>query len=156
MTATILRGGHIPLRGAAMYTVTREIRFCYAHRLPSPDHTWRHLHGHNARLLITLATEDLDRIGMVMDFTYLKRVVGGWVGEHLDHKTILHREDPLVAVLRQKGEPVFTTEHPPSAACLARLVFDFAVAQSFPVTEVRLYVTDHVCSIYRGTTPDLH
>ena len=84
-----------------MYTVTREIRFCYAHRLTGPDQTWRHLHGHNARLLITLASADLDRIGMVMDFTQLKRVVGGWIGEHLDHKTLLHREDPLVPVLRQ-------------------------------------------------------
>ena len=41
------------------------------------DGKCRHLHGHNGRAVITLASADLDALGMVMDFTLLKRVVGG-------------------------------------------------------------------------------
>ena len=46
-----------------MFQVTREIRFCYGHRLLDYDGKCRHLHGHNGRAVITLASETLDPLG---------------------------------------------------------------------------------------------
>ena len=37
-----------------MYRVTREIHFCYGHRLLNYDGKCRHLHGHNGKAVITL------------------------------------------------------------------------------------------------------
>ena len=51
-----------------MYRVTREISFCYGHRLLEYSGKCRHLHGHNGRAIITLAAPALDPLGMVLDF----------------------------------------------------------------------------------------
>ena len=40
-----------------MFSVTREITFCYGHRLLDYDGKCRYLHGHNGRAVITLAGE---------------------------------------------------------------------------------------------------
>ena len=37
-----------------MFRVTREIEFCYGHRLLNYEGKCRHLHGHNGRAVITL------------------------------------------------------------------------------------------------------
>ena len=36
-----------------MYVVTRELRFCYGHRLLEYAGKCRHLHGHNGRAVLT-------------------------------------------------------------------------------------------------------
>ena len=69
-----------------MYRVTREIHFCYGHRLLDYEGKCRHLHGHNGRALITLAAAKLDTQGMVLDFSRVKRVVGGWIDDSLDER----------------------------------------------------------------------
>ena len=58
-----------------MFSVTREISFCYGHRLLNYNGKCKHLHGHNGKAVITLEAPTLDQLGMVMDFTQLKRVV---------------------------------------------------------------------------------
>ena len=133
-----------------MYRVTREHRFCYGHRLLQYDGKCRHLHGHNGRAVITLQTAELDRLGMVMDFTHLKRVVGGWIDEALDHKMLLHKDDPVLPFLQKQDEPVFVTDVNPTAENIARLIFDYALRQGFPVVEVQLWETDHCCATYTG------
>ena len=133
-----------------MFSVTREIAFCYGHRLLHYDGKCRHLHGHNGRAIITLASEDVDRIGMVVDFTVLKRVVGGWIDSNLDHKMLLHRDDPVLPLLRAQGEPVFVMDANPTAENIARQIFDYAASQDFPVVEVKLWETDSSCAAYSG------
>ena len=131
-----------------MYSVTREISFCYGHRLLEYDGKCRHLHGHNGRAVITLASADLDALGMVMDFTLLKRIVGGWIDTQLDHKMLLHRDDPALSFLQTQGEPIFVMDVNPTAENIARLIFDFAASQGFPVAEVKLWETDSSCATY--------
>jgi 6-pyruvoyltetrahydropterin/6-carboxytetrahydropterin synthase len=131
-----------------MYSVTREITFCYGHRLLHYDGKCRHLHGHNGKAVITLAADGLDDLGMVLDFTRLKHVVGGWIDEALDHKMLLHKDDPVLPYLREKGELVFVMDVNPTAENIARLIFDYAERQGFPVVEVRLWETDNCYATY--------
>jgi 6-pyruvoyltetrahydropterin/6-carboxytetrahydropterin synthase len=131
-----------------MFSVTRELTFCYGHRLLDYAGKCRHLHGHNGRAVITLAAADLDALGMVMDFTRLKRVVGAWIDEHLDHKMLLHHDDPALPLLRQLGEPVYVLDVNPTAENIARLIFDYTAGQGFPVVEVNLWETDSCCAAY--------
>jgi 6-pyruvoyltetrahydropterin/6-carboxytetrahydropterin synthase len=125
-----------------MFRVTREVHFCYGHRLLNYQGKCRHLHGHNGRAVITLEARELDCRGMVMDFSRIKQVVSSWIDEALDHKMLLHRDDPLLEYLQRQGEPVFVMDVNPTAENIARLIFDFTAAQGFPVVEVRLWETD--------------
>jgi 6-pyruvoyltetrahydropterin/6-carboxytetrahydropterin synthase len=134
-----------------MFQVTREIRFCYGHRLLNHDGKCRHLHGHNGRAVITLESEALDRLGMVVDFSTIKRVVSQWIDANLDHRMILHKDDPILPHLKQQGEPVFLLDVNPTAENLARLIHDFVAEQGFPVVEVRLWETDDSFATYRPT-----
>jgi 6-pyruvoyltetrahydropterin/6-carboxytetrahydropterin synthase len=133
-----------------MFSVTREIHFCYGHRLLHYDGKCRHLHGHNGRAVITLAGAALDDLGMVMDFSRLKRVVGGWIDETLDHKMILHKDDPALPFLRRLGEPIHVVDVNPTAENIARLIYRKASEAGLPVAEVILWETEHCCSTYAG------
>ena len=135
-----------------MYRVTREIRFCYGHRLLHYDGKCKHLHGHNGRAVISLEAPQLDPLGMVMDFSHIKEVVTSWIDQTLDHKMLLHQDDPVLPFLRQLGEPVYVLQVNPTAENIARLIYDYAVGQGFPVVEVQLWETDHCYATYRGTT----
>ena len=133
-----------------MFHVSRELRFCYGHRLLNYDGKCRHLHGHNGRAVITLATPTLDPLGMVVDFSHIKRVVGGWIDGQLDHRMLLHKDDPALPSLRQLNEPVFLLDVNPTAENIARLIYDYTAAQGFPVVEVRLWETEDSCAVYRA------
>src|ERR1700751_4283233 len=98
-----------------MYQVTKEIRFCYGHRLLNYDGKCRHLHGHNGRAQITLQGPGLDGRGMLVDFGEIKRKVQRWIDENLDHNMILCRDDPLLPILRQQGERVYVMDCNPTA-----------------------------------------
>jgi 6-pyruvoyltetrahydropterin/6-carboxytetrahydropterin synthase len=131
-----------------MYRVTREIAFCYGHRLLEYAGKCRHLHGHNGRAVITLEGAELDGRGMLVDFTEIKRQVQSWIDENLDHNMLLRRDDPLLPVLRERGERVFVMEDNPTAENIARLIYDRAHAAGLPVVEVVLWETDQCCSTY--------
>jgi 6-pyruvoyltetrahydropterin/6-carboxytetrahydropterin synthase len=133
-----------------MFRVTREISFCYGHRLLNYEGKCRHLHGHNGRAVLTLEAPQLDPLGMVMDFTRIKRVVSTWIDETLDHRMLLHRDDPALPFLRQQNEPVFVMDVNPTAENIAKLIYDFASAQGFPVVEVSLWETDTAYATYLG------
>ena len=131
-----------------MFQVSREIDFCYGHRLLDHAGKCRHLHGHNGRLVITIGTAGLDDRGMVLDFSEIKEV-SRWIDEHLDHRMLLCRDDPLVPLLRSAGEPMFLMDVNPTAENIARLIFQLAAGQGFPVVEVRLWETPRCCATYR-------
>ena len=134
-----------------MFRVTREIHFCYGHRLLNYEGKCRHLHGHNGKVVITLEGERLDALGMVMDFTHIKRVVSRWIDETLDHTMLLHRDDPVLPLLLERGERVHVLDVNPTAENIAKLIYDYAVGQGFPVAEVRLWETESCYATYTGS-----
>ena len=78
-----------------MFRVTREIAFCYGHRLLDYDGICRHPHGHNGLVEVEVRSSELDKRNMVCDFSDIKRVVKGWIDRDLDHKMLLRHDDPL-------------------------------------------------------------
>jgi 6-pyruvoyltetrahydropterin/6-carboxytetrahydropterin synthase len=126
-----------------MFRITRELQFCYGHRLLNYDGKCRHLHGHNGRAVIELEAPSLDRLGMVVDFSQVKRIVGGWIDSTLDHKMILHRDDPALPMLLKQNEPVFVVDVNPTAENIAKLIFDYVKSQGFPVVAVTLWETEN-------------
>jgi 6-pyruvoyltetrahydropterin/6-carboxytetrahydropterin synthase len=108
-----------------MFRVSREIDFCYGHRLLQYEGKCRHLHGHNGRAIITLETASLDGQGM-----------------------ILHRDDPIVPILEKQGEPMYLLDANPTAENIAKLIADKSRELGVPVVEVRLWETPHCFATY--------
>lgn len=131
-----------------MFRVTREIDFCYGHRLLDYEGKCRSLHGHNGRVVVTLEARRLDGRGMVLDFSDIKRVVSQWIDETLDHRMILHRDDPVAPLLREMGEPLFLLDANPTAENIARLIFQHVADQGLPVVEVGLWETPRCIVAY--------
>lgn len=132
-----------------MFRVTREIHFCYGHRLLNYNGKCRNLHGHNGKALLVMESAELDHLGMVVDFSHIKRVVQTWIDDTLDHKMILHRDDPVLPELRKQNEPVMVIDVNPTAENIAKLIFDYAKTQGLPVVEVTLWETENSFASYR-------
>ena len=132
-----------------MYGVTREIPFCYGHRLLDYEGKCKYLHGHNGTAVISLEGESLVHLGMVVDFSKLKQTLGKWIDDHLDHRMILHRDDPALEYLRAQGEPIYVMDLNPTAENIAKLIFDQARFFGFPVVEVKLWETASCYAVYK-------
>jgi 6-pyruvoyltetrahydropterin/6-carboxytetrahydropterin synthase len=131
-----------------MFLVTESVDFSYGHRLLRYQGKCAHLHGHNGRAEITVAAESLNRQAMVADFSEISRIVRGWIDQNLDHRLLLHRDDPLVEVLRRHDEPVFLMDCDPTAEAIARLIHEYASSQGLQVAEVRLWETGTSVATY--------
>ncbi|MFQ5596896.1 MAG: 6-pyruvoyl tetrahydropterin synthase family protein [Nitrospiria bacterium] len=134
-----------------MYTITREIHFCYGHRLLNHRGKCRHLHGHNGRVEIGLRSDALDALGMVRDFDEIKQIVEKWIHANLDHRMILCKADPMTPFLEDMREPYYLTDTNPTAEVISKLIFDYTASQGLPVTEVKLWETATSCASYRPT-----
>ena len=139
----------------AFYRVTKEVHFCYGHRLLNYDGKCRNLHGHNGKAVITLETRGLDALGMVLDFGDVKRVIGRWIDEHLDHRMLLHKDDPVLPELRRLGEPVVTLDVNPTAENIARLIYAQGKKHGLPVVEVTLWEAENSYAPYRPAPGEL-
>ena len=124
-----------------MYSVTKSIDFCYGHRLLDYDGVCRHPHGHNGQVEIEVRKSSLDSRNMVCDFGDIKRIVKSWIDSAFDHKMLLRRDDPLVKVLQDLGEPVFVCDSNPTAEHIAQLIYQHAAREGLPVTHVKMWET---------------
>ncbi|MDZ4834966.1 MAG: 6-carboxytetrahydropterin synthase [Candidatus Melainabacteria bacterium] len=131
-----------------MYKISREIPFCYGHRLLNYEGKCKNLHGHNGVAIITLKSEHLDARGMVADFSDIKKHVSPWIDAELDHRMILHKDDPFAALLIKQGDPVKLLDVNPTAENIAKYIYDYAKVGGYPVTSVVLWETPNCSATY--------
>lgn len=131
------------------YTVTRVIDFCYGHRLLDYDGECRHLHGHNGRVEVDVQADRLDKRGMVVDFADIRDTVKAWIDDNIDHRLILHMDDPLVPILTGLGEPHYVIDRNPTAENIAAHIYQSVASDSMVISEVRLWETPNSFATYR-------
>lgn len=124
-----------------MYKVSKEIHFCYGHRLLDYNGKCAHPHGHNGKIEIELEASSLDKRGMIYDFGDIKEIIQKWVHQELDHKMILKKNDPLIKILKDLNEPYFVMDQNPTAESLAKLIFEFAKSKKMPISKVTFWET---------------
>jgi 6-pyruvoyltetrahydropterin/6-carboxytetrahydropterin synthase len=95
-------------------------------------------------------TDVLDSRNMVCDFSDIKRIIKGWIDRELDHKMVLRHDDPLVKPLQSLGEPICILDSNPTVERIARLIFDYASEQGFPVVRVKVWETPTSYAEYGG------
>ena len=122
-----------------LHKVVKTIDFCYGHRLLDYEGKCRHLHGHNGLLEVEIESESLDHRGMVMDFSDLRGVVKDWVDRNLDHKMLLHKDDPVASLLSEMGEPFYPMEDNPTAENILKHIYRQIRKEGLMVSEMRLW-----------------
>ena len=70
-----------------MYILTVESDFSSAHQLRGYRWKCENLHGHNWKVVLSVQGEKLDNLGLLVDFTDLKEILKGILGQ-LDHKNL--------------------------------------------------------------------
>lgn len=134
-----------------MYSVTKEIFFCYGHRLMHHAGKCRHLHGHSVRAAITVSAAGLNSQGMVCDFADISAAAHAFIDTQLDHNLLLHRDDPLLPLLQRAGERVLVLEQHPTAEALAEIIYRDLQLKGFAVESVTLWETSSACATFRDT-----
>lgn len=131
-----------------MYEIVKHIEFCFGHRLIDYDGKCNQPHGHNGRAEIRLARDKLNQKGMVADFRDIRHSMQAWIDEHLDHRMILQRGDPLIDAIEGLGQHAYVIEENPTTENLARLLYEQTKSQGFPVVSVTLWETPDSCATY--------
>ena len=131
-----------------MYEIVKHIEFCFGHRLLDYDGKCNQPHGHNGRVEIRLARNKLNGQGMVADFRDIRRSMQAWIDEHLDHRMILQRGDPLIEAIESLGQHVYVIEKNPTTENLAQLLYEQTELQGFPVVSVTLWETSDSYATY--------
>lgn len=137
-----------------MATVTRIFEFDAAHRVMNERVKCFNLHGHRFKVEVTFEYNKKAAIGYAIDFKEIKRIVGAYIDEHLDHACILNPLDKeLIGLCKKNGWRVYIVgmgrneDINPSAENLASELF-YIVKQLFIndkyniwPTNIRLYET---------------
>ena len=123
-----------------MFEVTIEETFAAGHALRNYHGKCENVHGHNYRCQVTLQGEQLDGIGLLVDFVELKRVVHS-VLDRMDHQW-LNEFPPFDAIN-------------PSAENMARYIHDevhagLKTAEGVRIASVKLWETDTCSATYRA------
>ena len=118
-----------------MFEITVQAGFSSGHFLRDYYGKCENPHGHNYRVLVTLAGAELEPNGLLLDFTLLKQVLKPTV-DYLDHRMI------------NELEP-FTTVNP-SAENLAKFFFERTAGELARLTAGRVRVKD--CTLFETDT----
>lgn len=132
-----------------MFSITKEVYFCYGHRLMHHEGKCRHLHGHSVKAAITISQSALNTQSMVCDFADIRLAVETFIDAKLDHNLLLHKDDPLVPLLQAQNERFLTLDEHPTAEVLSKMIFDYLKAQGFSVEQVVLWETASAYACYR-------
>ena len=131
-----------------MYTITKEVFFCYGHRLMNHPGKCRNLHGHSVKASITIKAEQLNEQGMVCDFADIKECAEKFIDEQLDHNFLLHKDDAIIPLLKQQNERFFALDEHPTAEILAKMIFHHLKKTGFQVDKVTLWETESASACY--------
>lgn len=108
--------------------LTKEFSFEMAHFLPGYDGLCRNVHGHSYLLKVTVAGEPSTdeaspKLGMVMDFSDLKKIVGEEVVGRLDHALMVRRGSVSPELARVLTERLVEVDYQPTCE---NMLGDFA------------------------------
>lgn len=132
-----------------MFTITKEVYFCYGHRLMNHKGKCKNLHGHSVKASISIQQKHLDEHSMVCDFADIKSCVESYIDQHLDHNFLLHKDDPIIPMLKQQNERFMAINEHPTAEVLSKMIYQHIKQKGFNVDQVTLWETASAYASYR-------
>ena len=135
----------------AKVRITKEFRFEASHALLNYDGLCKNIHGHSYILFVTVIGEPVTnesdpKLGMLMDFGDLKRIVKKEIVDVLDHSVILNNKaeyQPFINV-KEMFDRIHLLDYQPTCE---NMVVDFAekiikrLPKNVEIYSVKLYET---------------
>lgn len=111
--------------------ITKQFTFETGHALYGYDGKCRNVHGHSYKLSVTVIGSPITdtshvKLGMVIDFGDLKKIVKEEVEDVFDHATVFNKNTPhmeLAKELQERGHNVILVDYQPTSE---NMVIDFA------------------------------
>ena len=111
--------------------ITKQFSFETGNALYGYDGKCRNVHGHSYKLAVTVIGKPIEdsenvKLGMVIDFGDLKRIVKREIVDVFDHATVFNRNTPHVELARElsdRGHSVILVDYQPTSE---NMIQDFA------------------------------
>ncbi len=111
--------------------ITKQFNFETGHALYGYDGKCRNVHGHSYKLSVTVIGNPITdtshvKLGMVIDFGDLKKIVKEEIVNQFDHATVFNKNTPHVELakeLTKRGHNVILADYQPTSE---NMVIDFA------------------------------
>ena len=109
----------------------------------------RNLHGHSVKASISIQQEQLNDQGMICDFSDIRDCVEEYIDQHLDHNFLLHKNDPIIPMLKENNERFLALDEHPTAEVLSKMIYQHLKQAGFNVAQVVLWETSSAHACYR-------
>lgn len=133
--------------------ITKQFNFETGHALYGYDGKCRNVHGHSYKLSVTVIGKPITdtthvKLGMVIDFGDLKKIVKEEIVDQFDHATVFNKNTPhieLAKELMDRGHNVILADYQPTSE---NMVIDFAakikarLPQNIKLHSLKLQETD--------------
>ena len=111
--------------------ITKQFNFETGHALYGYDGKCRNVHGHSYKLSVTVIGRPITdtshvKLGMVIDFGDLKKIVKEDIVDVFDHATVFNKNTPHVELAKEltdRGHNVILADYQPTSE---NMVIDFA------------------------------
>jgi len=111
--------------------ITKQFNFETGHALFGYDGKCRNVHGHSYKLAVTVIGRPITdtknvKLGMVIDFGDLKKIVKEEIVDEFDHATVFNKNTPHVELAKElsdRGHSVILADYQPTSE---NMVIDFA------------------------------
>ncbi|GAA3518866.1 6-carboxytetrahydropterin synthase [Aquimarina addita] len=111
--------------------ITKQFSFETGHALYGYDGKCKNVHGHSYKLSVTVIGSPITdtshvKLGMVIDFGDLKKIVKEDIEDVFDHATVFNKNTPHVELameLKNRGHNVILVDYQPTSE---NMVIDFA------------------------------
>jgi 6-pyruvoyltetrahydropterin/6-carboxytetrahydropterin synthase len=112
--------------------ITKQFNFETGHALFGYDGKCRNVHGHSYKLSVTVIGSPITdtehvKLGMVIDFGDLKKIVKEEIVDKFDHATVFNKNTPHVELAKEltdRGHNVILADYQPTSE---NMVIDFSV-----------------------------
>lgn len=122
-----------------MYKVFKDSEFSAAHSLRGYKGRCENLHGHNWKVRVQLLADELDSLGMVIDFEQIKKILAAVISK-LDHQD-LNKVAPFDRIN-------------PTSENIARYLFDEVskklVTDRVKIDQVMVWEKQSSCAIFQA------
>ena len=111
--------------------ITKQFTFETGHALYGYDGKCRNVHGHSYKLSVTVVGIPIKdatdvKLGMVIDFGDLKKIVKEEIVDPFDHATVFNKNTPHIELARElqhRGHKIILADYQPTSE---NMVIDFA------------------------------
>ena len=127
---------------------TQILGFDSAHRIIGHSGNCKMLHGHRYTLEATFESDELNDLGMVIDFSIIKQKLTKWLNTNWDHNAILSIIDKDLGdkISKITGQKIFYLKVNPTAENMAYFLLHKVCPiifqdESVQCTQIKLYET---------------